>query len=241
MATATGGDVGDSAPSRHRPLTGEACADARHDVSVERRSSVVHRPTIRIGQAGVCSVRLVAHDRRTWNPASLGSSCCVLPAEQRRARAADHLRNRARHDAPRRRRRTSAACARRRLARAVRRSAGRPARSRRAHPGLRSRWRSGATTRDVPRSCRRRTRSARYLRAQTLHEPVRTRSLEQLVRYHRYHDRALEIGAGQRRCARGDRRRTATAAFALAPRRRALAGLRRPTAHPGSTSRRSTR
>ena len=59
-----------------------------------------------------------------------------------------------------------------------------------------------------------------YLRAQTLAEPVRSRSLDLLVRYTRSAIRALGRGAGQRRGRRRPRTGGADRAPALEPRRR---------------------
>ena len=59
-----------------------------------------------------------------------------------------------------------------------------------------------------------------YLRAQTLQEPTRTRSLERLVPYTDATIRLTEIGPGERGRARRDRGRRASAALALGPRGR---------------------
>ena len=58
-----------------------------------------------------------------------------------------------------------------------------------------------------------------YLRAQTLREPIRTRSLDLLARYTDTTIRLSNSRAGQRRVESGDRRRCAAAATALASRR----------------------
>ena len=80
-----------------------------------------------------------------------------------------------------------------------------------------------------------------YLRAQTLAEPVRTRSLDLLVRYTRTAIRVSDCGAGQRRGAGRPRTGGADRAPALEPRGRSSRSRRRPPARHASTSRRSTR
>ena len=165
-----------SASSNRGDLTRQKRVTPRipgHNCLLARRTAV--SPALRL------SVCLVAHHlparetRRRWSEPAVFFRLSSLEL-----RAAD-LRSRARHDAPGCRGGATATRARRRPARAGRRVASGATRSRRAHSRVRPDAGRGALRLAEGRG--RRTANAigtTYLRAQTLREPMRTRSLEDL-------------------------------------------------------------